>query len=472
MGEDAEEARMDSTKCIVHRSGALLVGALAMAGCSSTDDGSVASGATRGSQDPTQPVAAGSAAPTPTPAPSPKPRAKVGDFVYIASNDPADNAILAFKRDDNGRLMPCGRYSTRGKGIANPTQRLGPNDHDQEIILGPDRKQLYTVNPGSDTIAVFDVDKKSGALTHIEGSPFSSGGHNPVSLGIHDRTLFVVNAASDETTAPTYVTFRLDARGSISAAPLCRQSISIGANPSQALPSPSGRLLFGADFLSEMAKPPQGSLRVYQVSSESLLSNAPGSPMSVPPSADPKTMPPAALGLAVHPKENLLYVGFPTYSQLGVYRYEASGQLSLERRVPNSGKAICWLLLNRSATRLYTVNTATASVSVYDTSDPAAPNETQALTLKDSILGPPFVDGMGMTQTYTSQPFQEALAPDEQNLYVISQRATTNATDPNGNVLHTLDVATDGSIAEPAETIDLGTLGVPPIARPHGVVVY
>jgi hypothetical protein len=53
---------------------------------------------------------------------------------------------------------------------------------------------LFAVNSGSDTIAVFHI-QGNGALTPVEGSPFPSGGNDPVSLGLNGNTLFVVTCS-------------------------------------------------------------------------------------------------------------------------------------------------------------------------------------------------------------------------------------------------------------------------------------
>ena len=77
-----------------------------------------------------------------------------------------------------------------------------------------------------------------------------------------------------------------------------------------------------------------------------------------------------------------------------------------------------------------------------------------------------------MTRRITSQPFQFAFAPGERQLYVVSQRVTTNPLDQAGNYLHTLRVDPEGKLTEPRAPIDLRDLDVPPTARPQGVLVF
>jgi 6-phosphogluconolactonase (cycloisomerase 2 family) len=74
------------------------------------------------------------------------------------------------------------------------------------------------------------------------------------------------------------------------------------------------------------------------------------------------------------PRHPLLYVGFVMLNRMGVYRYSRDGGLHFLRTVPNSGQAMCWILANADASRLYTTNTADNSVSVYDAgTNPAVP---------------------------------------------------------------------------------------------------
>src|SRR5262245_20703581 len=84
----------------------------------------------------------------------------VQTVVYTETNDPTPghNAVLAYRSDPaDGHLTLLGSYLTGGTGQANPTDALGPDDIDQEVLLSKDRHFLFAVNSGSDTVAVFKV---------------------------------------------------------------------------------------------------------------------------------------------------------------------------------------------------------------------------------------------------------------------------------------------------------------------------
>ena len=121
-------------------------------------------------------------------------------------------------------------------------------------------------------------------------------------------------------------------------------------------------------------------------------------------------------------------------------------------------------------TRLYTVNNIDASVSFYDNTDPLQPVERQKLVLKEH--GPMFLNDRGADSfmQVTSTPFQPAPDPTEKFIYVVSQRA--DATHPSvteGNKLHTLSIAADGTVSQPGAPLNLP---VPASARPMGLVVF
>jgi DNA-binding beta-propeller fold protein YncE len=390
--------------------------------------------------------------------------------VYVESNDTAanKNGVFAFAQGPDGSLTPVpgSPFPTAGMGVGNPTQGLGPDDSDQEILLSADGLHLFAVNAGSNTIAVFDV-HADGSLTPIAGSPFSSGGINPVSVGIAGSFLYVVNQDQDpaqnaDAGSPGYFTLPLAANGSLAAA----TSMAVaGKSPQVALTTPNGKLLFGVDFMAPLANA-QGPLRAFAIGADGTLTAAPGTPLALPVvdgGSPPGT--PLALGLAVHPTQSILYVGFVLRKEIGVYTYDAaSGALTYVTSAPLSGPAPCWVRANATGSRIYTTTTGDNGVSVLDTSLPLAPTEKEHLILNDEG---PFYDAGG-SGSPTSQSYEENLSPDGKYLFVLSQRTTLDSTVTTGNVLHVLRVAGDGTVSETVADVPLDVaVGV----RPQGVAI-
>jgi 6-phosphogluconolactonase (cycloisomerase 2 family) len=134
---------------------------------------------------------------------------------------------------------------------------------------------------------------------------------------------------------------------------------------------------------------------------------------------------------------------------LGVYTFDALGNLQFVRAVPNSGQAICWVRTNAAGTYLYTVNTMDSSISVYDNSNPLTPVEIQHFKLK----------GVG-------NPFQPTIDSRGHYLYVLTQRAATAIPLGQGNTLHTLKIQPNGMLTEDQSPVQLP---VPAGVRPQGV---
>jgi 6-phosphogluconolactonase (cycloisomerase 2 family) len=393
-------------------------------------------------------------------------------YVYVESNDPSTenkNAILAYRRVGN-TLVPLSGVSSfalGGAGVGDMNFDLGPEDIDQPIVIDKENERLYAVNQATQTVGGFDINS-DGSLTALQGSPYFTG-DGPVSLSIAGNLLYVANQASDKLEAPNYVALTINSDGSLSSIPWFKPfTTAVGASPSQVLISPDQKHIFGADFLGPMASPPINPIRSLQLTSDGGIVRAPGDPYAVPASAAPGN--PVgnslALGLAVHPTENILYVGFVIFDDVGVFTYDSSGALTYITAAPMMGSLVCWLRVNSAGTRMYASNTGDASVSELDLTFPKNPVENQHFLLKDSH-GTPFT-GLGQPQVVTSAPYQLALSPDEKFLFVVSQRVTVNPNDTTspGNILHTLVIADDGTLSEPGADVPIAT---PITARAQGV---
>lgn len=360
------------------------------------------------------------------------------DIVYVESNRAEHNSIFVFK-NSGGDLEFLREVPTGGKGILDSSLKLGPFDSDQNVITNAEGTVLYAVNSGSDSVAAFRVDR-NGALTPLEGSPFPSGGSDPVSIGIARDTLVVINKAMDANNQsganqPSYASFSLDPAGRLVEGPISTVAAPVGSSPSQADISSGKRLVFDAQFLG-------GHL-------QSFLLERDGTLMPEDFQAPPGTALP--LGVWSHPRQPILYVGFVNVNRLAVYTFDSTGQLHFIRSVPNSGQATCWVRTNASGTRLYTANTGDNSVSVYDNTHPLHPVEIQHLNLK----------GLG-------NAFQFLLGPREDYLYIVTQRASASIPLGEGNTLHVLTVhPQSGTLSESANSfIKLNVSGG---TRPQGV---
>ncbi|HEX8203360.1 MAG TPA: beta-propeller fold lactonase family protein [Isosphaeraceae bacterium] len=400
--------------------------------------------------------------------------------VYVMSNVghvAGANSILGFRRDAAGRLTLFGEFATRGTGT-HPTpnldvpESLGTFDVDQPLIINRAGTRLFAVNSGSDTIAVFNV-RRNGALAHVAGSPFPSGGGQPVSVGLaaNETILAVANKDYDlgrsgfnpALRRPNYTTLRVTPQGRL--LPIPRATIVAdpdggfgpgSPNPTQMLVAhdvarqgrrvnPSGRLVFDVDFFGLMihsfALRPNG--RLVPVQSQMLPSSE--SPV---PGINSFGLP-IPLGQQVHPTQPVLYLGQVLDQKLAVYTYDAAGRFQFVRSLPGAGDGICWFVTNAAGTRLYSANNFDNSVAVFDISDAQNPVKLQNFSLADP-------DGLA---------FQIAIDPAGQFLHVISQRGA-DSQPAEANALHVLQLGGDGRVTAQTDRI---TLPIAP-SRSQGVV--
>ena len=366
--------------------------------------------------------------------------------VYVEGNDPSNNSVLAYHLNRHGELeqIEGSPFSTHGKGVFDASLKLGPFDSDQILTTNAERTLLYAVNPGSNTVAAFHI-HADGSLEDVAGSPFPSGGTNPVSVGVSGDTLVVVNKAMDPaqpgSLVPNYVTFRIGEDGALLPKPLSSVQSPVGSSPSQALVSPDKRLVFGSDFLG-------GKLQSFVLTPGGRLEqNAPQAPSAAAYGTSPA--PRLGLGLAANPRRPVVYVGLVTISKIAVYEYDEEGVLHFVRAIADSGAGVCWLRSNATGTRLYASNTGDASITVYDTSDALNPVELQRYPL----LG----GGNG---------FQLELDPTNTHLFSVTQRASATTAPGTGNNLHVLDIDANGLLSQSAQT---QALPVSALVRPQGL---
>ncbi len=390
-------------------------------------------------------------------------KAVAKNMLYVATNDPRPgmNAILAYRRAANGTLSFLASYPTSGRGVGNPGQTIGPNDADQDLIISPDHKTLFAVNPGSDTIAVFQTNS-DGSLKQINNSPFTSGGVNPVSLGLSGNQLYVVNKNQDperpNSALPNYTGFRVAGNGHLSAIPYSTVELGAGYSPTQALISPSGDLMFGMQLfpgpLNGVPGLQPGYLDSFRIGANGRLNRVPGTPLAVPSDSPPvNAIAPFNMPLngAVHPTLPILYVNFVTFTQIGVYTYGNTGALSFFGAVGNSGVAPCWDVISNDAKYMYTANAFDNSVSTYSLTNPYVPSEIQHLSL-GGISG----------------AFRISVDPTGKYVYILDQKIEFNFTSMTENQIHVLKIGADGKLTEvPGSTV---ILPVPSIARPQGIL--
>jgi DNA-binding beta-propeller fold protein YncE len=372
----------------------------------------------------------------------------VSDTIWLESNSTAENSILAFQNNGTGTPTFLGSTPAGGIGVFDKTFALGPFDSDQNLIVNPEGTLLFAVNSGSNTIAVFRI--TGHGLEAVEGSPFPSGGSDPVSLGLTGNILTVVNKDQDPAqnanlVQPNYTTFEVSSNGQLIPIEGSTVSVAYGSSPSQALAAYREPVVFGADFLGAL-------LQSFRINEDGRLRQNP--PQALPESLFAgQTAPHEPLGMRTHPFFPILYVDITPLSEVAVYTYNERGELSFLRAVPDAGAAPCWATVNHNGTRLYATNTGDNSIEVYDLTDPFNPRQMQHFVM----------------QANTGAAFSTVIDDSDQWLYVTSEQGSATAT-TEANGFHSLKLGPDGTLSEPFPPAVLPIGGTVPV-RSQGITV-
>ena len=113
-----------------------------------------------------------------------------GSAVFVQSDNPAGNTVVAYHRGADGRLHQAGVYRTGGKGGVLAGSMVDHLASEGSLAYDAAHHLLYAVNAGSDTVSVFAVDGDRLHRTQVIGS----GGSFPVSIAVHDNLVYVANA--------------------------------------------------------------------------------------------------------------------------------------------------------------------------------------------------------------------------------------------------------------------------------------
>jgi len=306
-------------------------------------------------------------------------------------------------------------------------------DADQQVVINSAGTKLLAVNGHTNNVAVFTINS-DGSLTPVAGSPFNSNGADPASIALKSGALLsgldlivVVNKNSDpaQNGNTNYTSFSMDSNGSM--AMMASMPLSSTSSPSQAVFFPTQVKMIGDEFMAP-------TVTTYMVK----RSDGTFTQLS---QLGPPTAGAALLGIVHHPTLRVFFIGLPTINEIAMYRYDGPGNLHLVGTVANQGVAVCWLAINAAGTRLYSAESTSGTISVYDTSDPRNLVQLQHITLMGKF----------------PNPVNLHLDPTEKFLYVVDDADTAPS-------LHVLNVAGDGTVSEtlPPLAINEGAPGEEP----------
>jgi DNA-binding beta-propeller fold protein YncE len=110
--------------------------------------------------------------------------------VFVQTDDPAGNAIVAYDRAPDGTLSQAGTYATGGLGGVLAGSAVDHLASQGSLAYDRSAGLLYAVNAGSDTITVFGVDGDRLVRRQV----LDSGGSFPVSIAASGHVVYVLDA--------------------------------------------------------------------------------------------------------------------------------------------------------------------------------------------------------------------------------------------------------------------------------------
>jgi 6-phosphogluconolactonase (cycloisomerase 2 family) len=274
--------------------------------------------------------------------------------VFVQTDNPAGNQVIAFAQQPDGQLSQEQTVSTGGLGGA----EAGANNLASQgsLTYDPGHHLLFAVNAGSDTISVLSVDGNHVRLDQV----LSSGGEFPNSIAVRGNLVYVANAGG----AGSVSGFRIIGQHVV---PIPGSTRSLGlddTNPSNFHDGP-GQVTFSPDG-SELlvnTKEATNSIDVFQVGPFGLLSAA---PVVTP---DDSSGP---FAFAFTPSGQLV-VAEVAIAALHTFAFGPHGTLtSLAASVPDGQAAQCWVIAADGF--YYVANAGSADLSEYTVAADGTPS--------------------------------------------------------------------------------------------------
>lgn len=304
--------------------------------------------------------------------------------VYTMTNTAPLNRIVTFHRATNGSLTWVESLSTGGSGSG---AALGS---DNAVQLSRNHRWLLTVNAGSDSISVFELDRGRTELVSVT----PSHGKQPESIAIFGDLVYVLNGGS-----PANISgFRLRWDGSLKPIPNSTRPLSTASPASPQIGfDDDGGLVLTTEKATNL-------IDTYVVQDDGTLDG-------------PKPQPSAGqtpFGFLFDRRGHLLvsdaFGGAAGEGTASSYNVSSDGTLHvITGAVKNGQAAPCWIVVTRDNRYVYVSNTASNNLSAY-------------LLDHDGSLG---LIGDGAAANTGPGPADMALDRDSRFLYVLNGAAGT-----------------------------------------------
>jgi 6-phosphogluconolactonase (cycloisomerase 2 family) len=340
-----------------------------------------------------------------------------GRSVFVQTDNPAGNEVVAYHRGPGGGLTQAGVYATGGLGGILAGSQVDHLASQGSLAFAARDHVLIAVNAGSDTVSVFAVRGDELRLRQVIGS----GGTFPVSVAVHGRLVYVLNALGGGSVRG----FRLEF-GRL--APIAGSGRVLGLDPtaSPQFTNTPGQASFTPDGsqLIVTTKANGNDIDVYGVRADGRLSAAPVV------TSEPGTVP---FAIAFDRAGHLVIANAGT-NALATFALSPAGHLSQLDAVGTGATATCWV--TEADGVAFASNAGSGSVSRF------ADGPAGTLTL------------LGSTST-DAGTVDSSATPDGRYLYVQTGGA---------GIVDEFSIASGGALTE------LGSVTVPGAAGGEGIV--
>jgi 6-phosphogluconolactonase (cycloisomerase 2 family) len=262
--------------------------------------------------------------------------------VFVQTDNPAGNTIVAYDRTASGGLVRAGSYPTGGRGgvldgsVVDHVASQGSLTYDRGSGL------LYAVNAGSDTVTTFAVHGDRLVRRQV----LSSGGSFPVSITVHGNLVYVLNARAGGS-----IQGYLRIGGVLVRIPAWHRGLGLDPAQTPEFTSTPGQVVFTPDGsrLLVTTKGGTSSIDVFRV--------GPGGPSGPTVTSLPGAVPfSVAFDAAGH-----VAVAEAGPNAVATFRLDRDGTLTELDSAPTGQAATCWIV--SAGGTLYLSNAGSGSVS-------------------------------------------------------------------------------------------------------------
>ena len=266
--------------------------------------------------------------------------------VFVQTDDPAGNVVVAYHRAADGTLAQARSYRTGGLGGVLDGSVVDHLASQGSVALDRTHHTLYVVNAGSDSVTVFGV--RGDRLTRRD--VVASRGSFPVSIAVHRDLVYVLNARNGGDVQGFRAT-----RGTLVPVRGSHRALGLDASATPEFVNTPGQVSFSPDGsrLLVTTKANGNSVDVFAVTRHGSLSRSPR--VTSLPGTVPFAMSWDAWGRLV-----LAEAGTNT---VATFRLGDHGRLHAIAAAATGQAATCWIV--RSGQRFYASNAGSATLSGY-----------------------------------------------------------------------------------------------------------